>query len=58
MIDLIMGRVFCARNEPKPMKKMSSLTSLLLRDKYNKKEYEALHEVGKGSRLFLGLREK
>ena len=58
MIGLNIGRVFCTRNEPRSMKKMSSLTSLLLCDKYDKKEYAALYEVGKGSRLFLSLREK
>jgi len=58
MIGLIMGRVFCVRNEPRLMKQMLRLTSLLLLDKYNKKEFAALYEVGKGSRLYLSLREK
>jgi len=56
MIGLILGRAFCVRNETGPMKQTSSLTSLLLRDKYNKKKCAALYEVGKGSRLFLSLR--
>jgi hypothetical protein len=43
MIGLITGRVFCMNNEPRPKKHVLSLTSLLLRDKYNKKECAALH---------------
>ena len=58
MIGLIMGKIFCVRNESRPMKQMSSLTPLLLRDKYNKRECGALYEIGKVSRLFLSLREQ
>jgi hypothetical protein len=43
MIDLITGRVFCMSNEPRPKKHVLSLTSLLLHEKYNKKECAALY---------------
>ena len=58
MIGFIMGRLFRVKNEPRPEKQMWNVTSLLLRGTYNKKECTALYEVGKGSRLFLSLREK
>jgi hypothetical protein len=40
MIDLVMGRVFCVRNEPMPTKQMSSLTSLLLYDRYKERNVQ------------------